>query len=110
MLPQLKRPEAWLVALLAAMVVSDLPQRFLLGRPFILSITVLMTILFKAQNGRPNWRNFSLFAALIAASAFVHGVWYLWLLPVARFFCRASSAGRFCSRARGWREFFPPRC
>ena len=86
MLPQLKRPEAWLVALLAAMVVSDLPQRFLLGRPFILSITVLMTILFKAQNGRPNWRNFSLFAALIAVSAFVHGVWYLWLLPVGAFF------------------------
>ncbi len=33
--PWLKRPEAWLVALLAAMIVSDLPQRFLLGRPFV---------------------------------------------------------------------------
>jgi len=45
-----------------------------------------MTILFTAQNGRANWRNFALCAAMIAASAFVHGVWYLWLLPVAAFF------------------------
>ena len=34
-LPWLKRPEAWLVALLAAMIVSDLPQRFMLGRPYL---------------------------------------------------------------------------
>jgi hypothetical protein len=86
MLPQLKRPEAWLVALLAAMIVSDLPQRFLLGRPFILTITVLMTTLFTAQNGKPNWRTFLLFTPLIAACAFVHGVWYLWALPVGAFF------------------------
>ena len=56
MLPQFKRPEAWLVALLAAMVISDLPQRFMLGRPFILSITVLMTVLFTAQKRQANWR------------------------------------------------------
>jgi hypothetical protein len=86
MLPWLKRPEAWLVALLAAMIVSDLPQRFLLGRPFILSITVLMTILFAAQKSKPCLKNFLLFAALITASAFVHGVWYLWVLPVMAFF------------------------
>jgi len=85
MLPWLKRPEAWLVALLAAMIVSDLPQRFLLGRPFILTITVLMTILFAAQKAKPCLKFFLLFTALITASAFVHGVWYLWVLPVMAF-------------------------
>ena len=86
MLPWLQRPEAWLIALLAAMIVSDLPQRFLLGRPFILTSTVLMTILFAAQKSAPSWKNFLLFAALITGCTFVHGVWYLWVLPIAAFF------------------------
>ncbi len=86
MLPWLKRPEAWLVALLAAMIISDLPQRFLLGRPFILTSTVLMTILFAAQKSKPGLKNFLLFTALITSCTFVHGVWYLWVLPIAAFF------------------------
>ena len=85
LLPWLKRPEAWLVALLAAMVVSDLPQRFLLGRPFNLSIAVLMVILFVTQKSKPQLKYFLAFAGLIAASTFIHGVWYLWLLPVTAF-------------------------
>jgi len=85
LLPWLKRPEAWLVALLAAMVVSDLPQRFLLGRPFNLSIAVLMIILFVTQKNKPALKYFLLFTAMLAASTFIHGVWYLWLLPVAAF-------------------------
>ena len=91
MLPWLKRPEAWLVALLGAMIVSDVPQRFMLGRPFILTSTVLMTILFAVQKSKPGLKIFLLFAALIAGCTFVHGVWYLWTLPVAAFFF----AGRF---------------
>jgi len=85
-LPWLKRPEAWLVALLAAMVISDLPQRFLLGRPFILTSMVLMTILFAVQKSAPSWKNFLLFTALIFLCTYFHGVWYLWALPVAAFF------------------------
>lgn len=85
-LAQLKRPEAWLVALLAAMIVSDLPQRFLLGRPFSISIAVLMTILLVTQNSRPSPKHFIWFTALLAVCTFFHGVWYLWLLPVAAFF------------------------
>jgi hypothetical protein len=84
-LPWLKRPEAWLVALLAAMVVSDLPQRFLLGRPFIITCMVLMTVLLAAQNGPPDRRRLALFVGLLAVCTFVHGVWYLWLLPIAAF-------------------------
>jgi hypothetical protein len=91
MLPWLKRPEAWLVALLAAMIVSDVPQRFLLGRPFTVTCTVLMTILFLAQTRAPNWKNFLFVTALLTTCTFVHGVWYLWALPIAAFFF----AGRF---------------
>jgi hypothetical protein len=90
-LPWLKRPEAWLVVLLAAMVISDLPQRFLLGRPFVVSIIALMTILFLARNRQPTRNHFFLIAALIAASTFIHGVWYLWLLPFGAF----AFAGQF---------------
>jgi len=84
-LPWLKRPEAWLVVLLAAMVISDLPHRFMLGRPFVVTITVLLTVLFATQNRQPSRRMFALFAVLIAVCTFVHGVWYLWLLPIAAF-------------------------
>jgi hypothetical protein len=84
-LPWLKRPEAWLIVLLTAMIISDLPQRFLLGRPFVVTITALMTILFMARSQRPNWKNFLVMVAMLAASTFIHGVWYLWLLPIAAF-------------------------
>ena len=83
--PWLKRPEAWLVALLASMIVSDLPQRLLLGRPFALTIAALMVILLVAQKSRPGRKNFILFTALITFAVLFHGVWYLWLLPVAAF-------------------------
>ena len=86
LLPWLKRPEAWLVALLIAMIISDLPQRFLLGRPFNVTIASLMIILLVTQKAKPQLKYFIAFTGLIAASTFIHGVWYLWLLPVAAFF------------------------
>jgi len=84
-LPWFRRPEAWLAALLAAMVISDLPQRLLLGRPFALTIAALMTILFAAQKSAPGRKHFILFTAAIAGCTFMHGVWYMWLLPLAAF-------------------------
>jgi hypothetical protein len=91
MLPWLKRPEAWLVALTIAMLISDLPQRELLGRPFALTMTVLMTLLFAVQYRQPDWRMFALVVVLITGCTYIHGVWYLWLLPIAAFLF----AGRF---------------
>ena len=85
LLPWLKRPEAWLVALLSAMIVSDLPQRYLLGRPFDVTMAVLMIILLVTQQARPDRKYFALFMGLIAICTYVHGVWYLWLLPVMAF-------------------------
>jgi hypothetical protein len=86
LLPWLRRPEAWLAALLISMVISDLPQRWLLGRPFILTTAATMTILFMAQRRSPDVKSFVPCALMIGACTFIHGVWYLWLLPIAAIF------------------------
>ncbi len=93
-LPWLKRPEAWLIALIAMGLTSDILFRFLDGRPFVLTIAGLMTILFVWQahgSSPPKWWTVLWMAPLIAVCTFVHGVWYLWALPVAAFFL----AGQF---------------
>ena len=93
-LPWLRRPEAWLITLIAAMVISDVPQRFMLGRPFLLTFSSVLVILFawqKQGSSAPKWWTVAWMAGLIAICSFVHGVWYLWALPVAAFFL----AGQF---------------
>jgi hypothetical protein len=93
-LPWLKRPETWLIALTAAALASDVPLRFLIGRPFLVTIAGLLTILFVWQvhgSSPPKWWTVLWLAPLIAICTFVHGVWYLWALPVAAFFL----AGQF---------------
>ena len=93
-LPWLKRPEAWLIALTAAALASDVPLRFLIGRPFILTVAGLLTILLAWQAhgaSPPKWWTAAWMAVVIALCTFVHGVWYLWALPVAAFFL----AGQF---------------
>jgi hypothetical protein len=90
----LKRPEAWLIALLAVALGSDLWMRFSVGRPFILTIAGLLTILFAWHahgSSPPKWWTVLWLTPLIALCTFVHGVWYLWMLPVAAFFL----AGQF---------------
>jgi hypothetical protein len=93
-LPWLKRPEAWLVALLATMIASGLPQRFLLGRPFALTNAAVMVILLlwqKYGSAPPKWWMLGLATVLFALCTFVHGVWYLWVLLLGAFFV----AGQF---------------
>ena len=87
----LKRPEAWLAAfiIVTQVQVSDLTERFLQGRPFVLSITAIAVILlvWQRQGGAPpKWRAILWMTPLIAAAVFLHGVWYLWVLPIAAFF------------------------
>jgi hypothetical protein len=103
-LPWLRYPEAWLATLALSMVTAMMPFRFLLGRPYIISIAALLSLLLL-------WRRFgsappkawmaAAVTALITASVYFHGTWYLWVLPVAAFFL----AGQFrwgLTVAGGW--------
>jgi len=94
LLPWFKRPEAWLITLTIGALVSDLPNRFMLGRPYLVTLSGLMTILFLWQRhgiSPPKlWMNV-LMVAVVALSTYVHGTWYLWVLVGAAFFL----AGQF---------------
>ncbi len=85
----MRRPEAWLVALLFGCVGAGLITRFALGRPFLLSMAALITVLMLWQKKgatSPGWRELTIMTSAIAVASFVHGCWYLWPLPVAAFF------------------------
>jgi hypothetical protein len=85
----LRRPEAWLGTLLVMSVSAGTTGRLFLGRPFLLTMSVLMAILLAwhfSQSARPGWRAVAGLTGLIWAATFVHGVWYLWALPVMAFF------------------------
>jgi hypothetical protein len=87
----LKRPEAWLAAfiLVCQPQVSDLTPRFLLGRPFMLTVAATLVIILVWQrhgSSPPKWWTILWMTPLIAVAVFLHGVWYLWALPIAAFF------------------------
>jgi hypothetical protein len=97
-LPWLRRPEAWLAALfIASIFAPECTTRFVRGRPYIFTDAIVITILFlwsrpirwsesprepARQEPRPT-RTMCLVLtpSLIAASAWVHGSWYLLCLP-----------------------------
>ena len=93
-LPWLRYPEAWLMTLALGMVMALVPFRFMLGRPYIITIAALLSLLLL-------WRRFgaappkawmvALMTGLITVSVYFHGPWYLWALPGAAFFL----AGQF---------------
>ena len=94
-LPWLKRPEAWLATLTLATIVAAVCGRMTLGRPYLVTFAALLTLLFlwqKHGSSPPKRWMLLLATALFALGTFVHGVWYLWLLPLAAFFL----AGEFC--------------
>jgi hypothetical protein len=88
-LPWLRRPEAWMAALLAQMAaVPDTIVRLGQGRPFLVSEGVLICILFawgRERTEKPSWRKIVLTAAGFALSVWVHGTWYLWVFVLAGF-------------------------
>jgi hypothetical protein len=94
----LRRPEAWLAALLAQMVaVPELMERFAQGRPFLITEGVLIALLFywrKPDSKNPPALKMILTSAVLAFSVFMHGSWYLWvLLPLAFFLAQQWRAG-----------------
>ena len=87
-LPWLRRPEAWLAAILLSAVAAQAPLRFILGRPYTVTSVAVMTLLFMWQHhgfARPKKWMLAGMILLVALSTYIHGVWYLWALPVAAF-------------------------
>ena len=86
-LPWLRRPEAWLAALCAgAIFIPACTTRFARGRPYLLTDAVLITILFlwsRHAEDRPRRAALIFTPLLVAASAWIHGSWYLLCLPGA---------------------------
>jgi hypothetical protein len=86
-LPWLRRPEAWLGSLLVAAVFAPAcTTRLMRGRPYILTDAVLITILFLwSHEGKDSPRRLALILTplLVAASAWIHGSWYMLVLPGA---------------------------
>lgn len=82
-----RRPEAWLGVLLVFFVAwPPLAGRWMNGRPLLLSVAVLMVLLFwvQAHAGSPLSRGrLAAWTVLIGLAVWMHGVWYLWALPVA---------------------------
>jgi len=86
-LPWLRRPEAWLAAFLTQLIaIPELMVRLTQARPFVLGIGVMMCLLLswrKCETPVPARRLIFSFLAF-AFMAWMHGVWYLWvLLPPA---------------------------
>jgi hypothetical protein len=86
-LPWFRRPEAWLGALMAAAVFAPAcTTRFMRGRPYILTDAVLIAILFlwsRQQKDSPRRMALLFTPLLVAASAWIHGSWYMLVLPGA---------------------------
>src|ERR1039457_7233633 len=86
-LPWCRRPEAWLAALFAAAIfIPACTTRFARGRPYLLTDAVLITILFlwsRLPDDRPRRAALIFTPLLVAASAWIHGSWYLLCLPGA---------------------------
>jgi hypothetical protein len=89
-LPWIRRPEAWLGALLAQLLaVPEFMTRLTQGRPYLLTEGVLIAVLFawaKHRPEKPGWKKLALTTVAIAISVWMHGGWYLWVLPIGAFF------------------------
>jgi hypothetical protein len=88
-IPFLRRPEAWLMTLLlVAVFYRTEVARWLLGRPFLVTLAVLLVLGMvwpRLRESRAPRGALAALAAAIAASTWIHGNWYLWALPLAAF-------------------------
>lgn len=88
-IPWMRHPEAWIATLAFSMVAALLPFRLLLGRPYLITMAALVSLLLlwrRYGSEKPKWWMTAVMAGLITASVYFHGTWYLWVLPIAAFF------------------------
>ncbi len=86
----LNRPEAWPMALLAIVVVNpSIIMRLFLGRPYILTMSIVLALCFLWPELRTKHRPYKtmiILTLLVAASTWIHCSWHLLALPVICFF------------------------
>jgi hypothetical protein len=88
--PWFRRPEAWLAALcIAAVFIPACTTRFARGRPYLLTDAVVITILFLWSLPEKKRQPFAMLFTplLVAASAWIHGSWYMLVLPGLAILC-----------------------
>jgi hypothetical protein len=98
-IPWLHRPEAWLAALLAELIVlPDLMVRLVQIRPLLIPEGILIALLFvwsRNDPEKPSWLKLSLTTAAFCLSTWIDGAWFLWGFLFAAFFL-----------ARAWSRLF----
>jgi hypothetical protein len=87
----MRRPEAWLAAILAQIIVIPelMSSRWTQARPFLVTEGVLVALLLawsKNEPKNPPWYKILLTSAGFALAIWMHGSWYLWVLILAAFF------------------------
>ncbi len=99
----LRRPEAWLAAILAQMVaIPELMTRWVQARPYLVTEGVLLALLFswsKDEPKNPSWRKIVLTFAGFALAVWMHGIWYMWVLLLLAFFLAQRWRAGFCLAA-----------
>lgn len=82
-----KQPLAWMGALFCTMLIQQ-PQRWMTGRPYLLTATILVVLLalWKTPDVKRPKRRLVFTTGLIALAGWVHGAWYLFaFLPLTLF-------------------------
>ena len=86
----LRRTESWLCALLLIFLADPLMIiRLTLGRPYIITMSFLLALCFlwpRLKSKRLPLGTMALFTALAALTTWIHGSWYLLIIPIASFF------------------------
>ena len=89
-LAMLRRFEAWLLAILIILIaIPSYALRLFLGRPYILTMTVLLVICLlwpRLRDEKAPYETAAILALLIAASTWINSSWYLFALPLVCFF------------------------
>lgn len=84
------RPESWVGTLLVIAILNfSFIMRLLLGRPYIFTMAVMLVIGFRwpsLKEERFPYKTFVAILLMTAISTWVHGSWYLFLLPIVAFF------------------------
>lgn len=83
-----RRPESWILGLIICYNLTGIEYRFLLGRPYVGYVAVIMVALLlrnKLNEKQTCWKTLILLTIGMAISIWWRTVWFLYLLPIAAF-------------------------